>query len=147
MFRKECQILLLGVYLHFNLTLYLFHFYLMTETHISGIAVDFLQLLFSSLCSHFSYSALRSGGSRQSTIDKQMIIVHQNGFTMTELITFCPTIYWNTLDSTQPIVLQMCNMNVQCVMPVNCVCSLLLLRHMYSTQTIHLRFRVKLKLV
>ncbi|KAG2352973.1 hypothetical protein BDR07DRAFT_1311753 [Suillus spraguei] len=62
---------------------------------------------------------LGSGESGKSTIVKQMKIIHQNGFTKNELITFRPTIYRNTLDSAQAIVLQMRNMNVECVMPAN----------------------------
>jgi guanine nucleotide-binding protein subunit alpha len=48
-----------------------------------------------------------------------MKIIHQNGFTKNELMTFRPTIYRNTLDSAQAIVLQMRNMNVECVTPAN----------------------------
>jgi guanine nucleotide-binding protein subunit alpha len=62
---------------------------------------------------------LGSGESGKSTIVKQMKIIHQNGFTENELMTFRPTIYRNTLDSAQAIVLQMRNMNVECVTPAN----------------------------
>ncbi|KAG1849036.1 heterotrimeric G protein alpha subunit [Suillus subluteus] len=62
---------------------------------------------------------LGSGESGKSTIVKQMKIIHQNGFTKNELMTFRPTIYRNTLNSAQAIVLQMRNMNVVCVMPAN----------------------------
>jgi guanine nucleotide-binding protein subunit alpha len=48
-----------------------------------------------------------------------MKIIHQNGFTNDELMAFRPTIYRNTLDSAQAIVLQMRNMNVECVTPAN----------------------------
>lgn len=48
-----------------------------------------------------------------------MKIIHQNGFTNEELMTFRPTIYRNTLDSAQAIVLQMRNMNVECITPAN----------------------------
>ncbi|KAG1788681.1 heterotrimeric G protein alpha subunit [Suillus plorans] len=62
---------------------------------------------------------LGSGESGKSTIVKQMKIIHQNGFTPDELMVFRPTIYRNTLDSAQAIVLQMRNMNVECVLPAN----------------------------
>ncbi|KAG2034666.1 heterotrimeric G protein alpha subunit [Suillus americanus] len=62
---------------------------------------------------------LGSSESGKSTIVKQMKIVHQNGFTKNELMMFRPTIYRNTLDSAQAIVLQMLDMNVECVTPVN----------------------------
>jgi guanine nucleotide-binding protein subunit alpha len=53
-----------------------------------------------------------------------MKIIHQNGFTKDELMTFRPTIYRNTLDSAQAIILQMRNMNVECTTPANRVSSL-----------------------
>nr|AAD45319.1 heterotrimeric G protein alpha subunit [Suillus bovinus] len=62
---------------------------------------------------------LGSGESGKSTIVKQMKIIHQNGFNENELMTFRPTIYRNTLDSAQAIVLQMRNMNVECATPAN----------------------------
>ncbi|KAG1734502.1 heterotrimeric G protein alpha subunit [Suillus lakei] len=62
---------------------------------------------------------LGSGESGKSTIVKQMKIIHQNGFTKNELMAFRSTIYRNTLDSAQAIVLQMRNMNVECVTPAN----------------------------
>ncbi|KAG1721024.1 heterotrimeric G protein alpha subunit [Suillus lakei] len=62
---------------------------------------------------------LGSGESGKSTIVKQMKIIHQNGFTKDELMMFRPTIYQNTLDSAQAIVLQMCHMNVECIIPTN----------------------------
>jgi guanine nucleotide-binding protein subunit alpha len=62
---------------------------------------------------------LGSSESGKSTIVRQMKINHQNGFTKSELMMFRPTIYQNTLDSAQAIVLQMHNMNLECVMPAN----------------------------
>ncbi|KAG2138033.1 heterotrimeric G protein alpha subunit [Suillus clintonianus] len=62
---------------------------------------------------------LGSGASGKSTIAKQMKIIHQNGFTQDQLLTFRPTIYRNTLDSAQGIILQMRSMNVECVMSAN----------------------------
>jgi len=50
---------------------------------------------------------------------KQMKIIHQNGFTDSERMTFRPTIYRNTLDSAQAIVLAMRKINVDCVDPTN----------------------------
>lgn len=48
-----------------------------------------------------------------------MKIIHQNGFTKDELLTFRSTIYRNTLDSAQAIILQMRKMNVECITPAN----------------------------
>ncbi|KAF9218739.1 guanine nucleotide binding protein, alpha subunit [Gyrodon lividus] len=62
---------------------------------------------------------LGSGESGKSTIVKQMKIIHQHGFTDDELMTFRPTIYRNTLDSAQAIVLAMRKINVDCVDPIN----------------------------
>ncbi|KAF9245430.1 guanine nucleotide binding protein, alpha subunit [Melanogaster broomeanus] len=55
----------------------------------------------------------------KSTIVKQMKIIHQNGFTDSERMMFRPTIYRNTLDSAQDIVLAMHKINVDCVDPTN----------------------------
>lgn len=54
-----------------------------------------------------------------------MKIIHQNGFTTEELMTFRPIIYRNTIDSAQAIVIQMRNMNVECETPANRVSYLL----------------------
>ncbi|KAI6101041.1 guanine nucleotide binding protein, alpha subunit [Pisolithus croceorrhizus] len=62
---------------------------------------------------------LGAGESGKSTIVKQMKIIHQNGFTNEELMTYRPTIYRNTLDSAQAIVLAMRKINVDCVNPLN----------------------------
>lgn len=62
---------------------------------------------------------LGAGESGKSTIVKQMKIIHQNGFTNEELMSFRPTIYRNTLDSAQAIVLAMRKINVDCVNPLN----------------------------
>ncbi|KAJ8587682.1 guanine nucleotide binding protein, alpha subunit [Rhizopogon salebrosus TDB-379] len=66
---------------------------------------------------------LGSGESGKSTIVKQMKIIHQNGFTTEELMTFRPIIYRNTIDSAQAIVIQMRNMNVECETPANRLCA------------------------
>ncbi|KAG9308579.1 heterotrimeric G protein alpha subunit [Chiua virens] len=62
---------------------------------------------------------LGSGESGKSTIVKQMKIIHQNGFTHEELMTHRPTIYRNTLDSAQAIVLAMRKLGLDCVHPHN----------------------------
>ncbi|KAH7909587.1 guanine nucleotide binding protein, alpha subunit [Hygrophoropsis aurantiaca] len=62
---------------------------------------------------------LGSGESGKSTIVKQMKIIHQNGFTPDELMTYRPTIYKNTVDSAQAIVLAMRKLKVDCVLPAN----------------------------
>ena len=76
-----------------------------------------------------------------------MKIIHQNGFTDEELMTYRPTIYRNTLDSAQTIVLAMRKIGLDCIDPNNRVrfnsftSSLLLelhLRHLRSTQSVSL---------
>ncbi|KAH7920557.1 guanine nucleotide binding protein, alpha subunit [Leucogyrophana mollusca] len=62
---------------------------------------------------------LGSGESGKSTIVKQMKIIHQNGFSRDELMTYRPTIYKNTVDSAQAIVLAMRKLKVDCVLPAN----------------------------
>lgn len=70
-----------------------------------------------------------AGESGKSTIVKQMKIIHQNGFTNEELMGYRPTIYRNTVDSAQAIVLAMRKINVDCISPLNrvrlaCLCTL-----------------------
>ena len=70
-----------------------------------------------------------AGESGKSTIVKQMKIIHQNGFTNEELMSYRPTIYRNTVDSAQAIVLAMRKINVDCISPLNrvrftCLCTL-----------------------
>jgi hypothetical protein len=48
-----------------------------------------------------------------------MKIIHQNGFTREELLTYRPIIYKNVLDSAQAIVLAMRKIGVDCVVPAN----------------------------
>ena len=62
---------------------------------------------------------LGSGESGKSTIVKQMKIIHQNGFTDKELMSYRPTIYRNTLDSAQAIVLAMLKFGLDCLEPRN----------------------------
>ncbi|KAJ7067611.1 heterotrimeric G-protein alpha subunit, GPA3-like protein [Mycena amicta] len=47
---------------------------------------------------------LGSGESGKSTIVKQMKIIHQDGFSMDELLAFRPTIYKNAVESAQAVV-------------------------------------------
>ncbi|KAF8425004.1 heterotrimeric G protein alpha subunit [Boletus edulis BED1] len=62
---------------------------------------------------------LGSGESGKSTVVKQMKVIHQNGFTDEELMTYRSTIYQNTLDSAQAIVLAMSKIDLECVDPNN----------------------------
>ncbi|KAH8827724.1 heterotrimeric G-protein alpha subunit, GPA3-like protein [Flagelloscypha sp. PMI_526] len=57
---------------------------------------------------------LGSGESGKSTIVKQMKIIHQQGYTPSELEKFKPTIYGNVLDSAQDIVRFMRRIGVEC---------------------------------
>lgn len=62
---------------------------------------------------------LGSGESGKSTIVKQMKIIHQNGYTQSELMSFRPTIFRNLVDSAQDIVLAMRKLGVDPVLPEN----------------------------
>jgi hypothetical protein len=62
-----------------------------------------------------------SGESGKSTIVKQMKIIHQNGYTHEELMTFRTTIYKNTLESAHHILLAMRKIGVDFVNPQNSV--------------------------
>ena len=62
---------------------------------------------------------LGSGESGKSTIVKQMKIIHQNGYTREELMTFRTTIYKNTLESAHHILLAMRKIGVDPVDPAN----------------------------
>ncbi|KAI0070383.1 G-protein alpha subunit [Panus rudis PR-1116 ss-1] len=62
---------------------------------------------------------LGSGESGKSTIVKQMKIIHQNGFTREELMTYRLTIYRNLLESAKHILLAMRKIGVDCVNPSN----------------------------
>ncbi|KAI0090848.1 G-protein alpha subunit [Irpex rosettiformis] len=62
---------------------------------------------------------LGSGESGKSTIVKQMKIIHQNGYTPDELMTFRTTIYKNTLESAHHILLAMRKIGVDCQNPQN----------------------------
>lgn len=60
-----------------------------------------------------------SGESGKSTIVKQMKIIHQNGYTKLELMTYRTTIYRNLLESAHNIILAMRKIGVDCVQPDN----------------------------
>lgn len=60
-----------------------------------------------------------SGESGKSTIVKQMKIIHQNGYTKDELMTFRTTIYRNLLESAHNLILAMRKIGVDCVSPQN----------------------------
>ena len=60
-----------------------------------------------------------SGESGKSTIVKQMKIIHQNGYTTEELLTFRTTIYKNLLESAHHILLAMRKIGVDCATPSN----------------------------
>ncbi|CAG7849274.1 Guanine nucleotide-binding protein subunit alpha [Serendipita indica DSM 11827] len=62
---------------------------------------------------------LGSGESGKSTIVKQMKIIHQNGYTHNELLSFRPTIFRNLVDSAQDIVLAMRKLGVDPALPEN----------------------------
>ncbi|KZP19910.1 guanine nucleotide-binding protein alpha-3 subunit [Athelia psychrophila] len=60
-----------------------------------------------------------SGESGKSTIVKQMKIIHQDGFTHGELMTYRMTIYRNLVESAQAIVEAMHKIGVDCETPAN----------------------------
>ncbi|THH29678.1 hypothetical protein EUX98_g4511 [Antrodiella citrinella] len=62
---------------------------------------------------------LGSGESGKSTIVKQMKIIHQNGYTKDELLTYRTTIYRNLLESAKNILLAMRKIGVDCQNPTN----------------------------
>lgn len=56
-----------------------------------------------------------------------MKIIHQNGYTADELMTFRTTIYKNLLESAHHILLAMRKMSLDCLNPTNRVSSTLFL--------------------
>lgn len=66
-----------------------------------------------------SSSLAGSGESGKSTIVKQMKIIHQNGFSREELLTYRLTVYRNLVDSAQAIVLAMRKIGIDCETPSN----------------------------
>ena len=70
-----------------------------------------------SLQIHLSLNRLR----RIRKIDNSQAdeIIHQNGFSREELLTYRMTVYWNLVDSAQAIVLAMRKIAVDCETPSN----------------------------
>ena len=64
-----------------------------------------------SLSSFFS----GSGESGKNTIIKQMKIVHQGGFSDSELADYRPAVYQNVLDSAQQVLIYMKKIGLECV--------------------------------
>ncbi|KAF8956362.1 heterotrimeric G-protein alpha subunit, GPA3-like protein [Flammula alnicola] len=58
---------------------------------------------------------LGAGESGKSTIVKQMKIIHQDGFSDTELAEYRPVVYKNVLDSAQQVVVYMKKIGFECV--------------------------------
>jgi guanine nucleotide-binding protein G(i) subunit alpha len=54
-----------------------------------------------------------------------MKIIHQDGFTRDELLSYRPIIYKNVVDSAQAIVLAMRKIGVDCLLPENRVSAVL----------------------
>ncbi|KAJ3055514.1 Guanine nucleotide-binding protein alpha-2 subunit [Rhizophlyctis rosea] len=62
---------------------------------------------------------LGGGESGKSTIVKQMKIIHQNGYTKEEMLAFRPTIYKNTIDSVQALVMGIRGLGLEWEKPQN----------------------------
>ncbi|KAF7968836.1 hypothetical protein HWV62_29192 [Athelia sp. TMB] len=62
---------------------------------------------------------LGSGESGKSTIAKQMKIIHQDGFSRNELLTYRMTVYRNLVDSAQAIIAAMRKKGIDCEMMEN----------------------------
>ena len=62
-------------------------------------------------------SSLFSGSreSGKSTIVKQMKIIHQGGFSDSELADYRPVVYENVLDSAQQVLIYMKKIGLECV--------------------------------
>jgi guanine nucleotide-binding protein G(i) subunit alpha len=84
-FKRECKILLLGT--------------------VVSIVIITLSIL---------TTTTGSGESGKSTIVKQMKIIHQNGFSASELAEYRPVVYKNVLDSAQAIVVYMRKIGIEC---------------------------------
>lgn len=89
-FKRECKILLLGVYQCF---------------------------LFDD--STADAHAIGSGESGKSTIVKQMRIIHKDGFPESERLTYCSIVYRNVLDSIQAIIVAMRKLDIDCTVYSN----------------------------
>ncbi|KAG6876547.1 hypothetical protein C0992_012470 [Termitomyces sp. T32_za158] len=57
---------------------------------------------------------LGSGESGKSTVVKQMKIIHQGGYRISELMEVRPTIYKNVLDSAQAVIIYMRKLGLDC---------------------------------
>ncbi|TFK68997.1 heterotrimeric G-protein alpha subunit, GPA3-like protein [Pluteus cervinus] len=57
---------------------------------------------------------LGSGDSGKSTIVKQMKIIHQGGFSPTDLAEWRPVVYKNVLESAKAVVMYMRKVNLEC---------------------------------
>ncbi|KAF8872816.1 heterotrimeric G-protein alpha subunit, GPA3-like protein [Infundibulicybe gibba] len=62
---------------------------------------------------------LGSGESGKSTLVKQMKIIHQGGFSSTELASFRPIIYQTLLNSMQSVIVYMRKIGLECIDPSN----------------------------
>jgi hypothetical protein len=62
---------------------------------------------------------LGSGESGKSTIVKQMKIIHQNGYTREELLSFRPLIWKNLLESARDVILALSKFNLEPITPAN----------------------------
>jgi hypothetical protein len=60
-----------------------------------------------------------SGESGKSTIVKQMKIIHQNGYTRDELLSFRPLIWKNLLESARDVILALTKFNLEPITPAN----------------------------
>lgn len=81
---------------------------------------SFFPFILSSEAKHTDCCSLPgSGESGKSTIVKQMKIIHQNGYTPQELLSYRNTVYRNLLESAQAIVLAMRKIGVDPVLPAN----------------------------
>jgi G-protein alpha subunit len=60
-----------------------------------------------------------SGESGKSTIVKQMKIIHQNGYTRDELLSFRPLIWKNLLESAHDVIQALSKFNLEPITPAN----------------------------
>jgi len=76
-----------------------------------------------------------SGESGKSTVVKQMKIIHQNGFSVEERISYRTAIYHNLLESAQAIVLAMHKLSIEPADPQNRVRHLFIQPHALTDMT------------
>ncbi|KIM79427.1 hypothetical protein PILCRDRAFT_10263 [Piloderma croceum F 1598] len=114
--RKECKIIGGGV------------FPMMPRSSHSSVVSLYKQNTQALNCPTFSTVVLNdglcwsrhgSGESGNSSIVKRMKIIHQNGFSWEELLTYWMTVYRNLVDSAQAIVLAMRKIRIDCETPIN----------------------------